>query len=71
MIHLTLAALTLSLPECLMKICKYLCTYTWCYLFFKILQNEIWKSGRNLPLATFGSERVNLILEVQEGTFTK
>ena len=34
------------------------CTYTWCCLFFKILQNEIWKSGRNLPLATFGSERV-------------
>ena len=25
---------------------------------FSILQNEIWKSGRNLPLATFGSERV-------------
>ena len=35
------------------------CTYTRCYLFFKILQNEIWKSGRNLPLATFGSERVH------------
>ena len=34
-------------------------TYTRCYLFFKILQNEIWKFGRNLPLATFGSERVN------------
>ena len=29
-----------------------------CYLFSKILQNEIWKFGRNLPLATFGSERV-------------
>ena len=28
------------------------------YLFFKILQNEIWKSGRNLPLAKFGNERV-------------
>ena len=24
--------------------------------FYKI--NEIWKSGRNLPLATFGGERV-------------
>ena len=30
----------------------------WCYLFVKILENEIWKFGRNLPLATFGSERV-------------
>ena len=35
------------------------CTFTWCYLFVKILENEIWKFGRNLPLATFGSERVN------------
>ena len=34
------------------------CTFTWCYLFVKILENEIWKFGRNLPLATFGSERV-------------
>ena len=34
------------------------CTFTWCYLFFKILY-KIWKFGRNLPLATFGSERVN------------
>ena len=34
------------------------CTSTWCYLFFKILENEIWKFGRNLPSATFGSERV-------------
>jgi len=34
------------------------CSFTWCYLFFKILQNEIWTFGRNLPLATFGSERV-------------
>ena len=34
------------------------CTYTWCYLFLTILENEIWKFGRNLPLATFGSERV-------------
>ena len=23
-----------------------------------MLENEIWKFGRNLPLATFGSERV-------------
>ena len=29
-----------------------------CYLFVKMLENEIWKFGRNLPLATFGSERV-------------
>ena len=35
------------------------CTFTWCYLFLKILENEIWNFGRNLPLATFGSERVN------------
>ena len=34
------------------------CTFTWCYLFVKILENEMWKFGRNLPLATFGSERV-------------
>ena len=36
------------------------CTYTWCWLFFKILQNEIRKLARNLPLASFGSERVNM-----------
>ena len=35
------------------------CTYTWCYLFFKILQNEICKRTQNLPLASFGSEKVN------------
>ena len=34
------------------------CTYTWCYLFFKISQNEIWKFGRNLLLAKFGSDKV-------------
>ena len=34
------------------------CTYTWCYLFFKISQNIIWKFGRNLLLAKLGSERV-------------
>ena len=34
------------------------CTFTWCFLFFKILENEICKSGRNLPLTTFGIERV-------------
>ena len=33
-------------------------TYTWCYLFCKILQNEICKLTRNLPLASFGSETV-------------
>ena len=27
-------------------------------IFFQILENEIWKFGGNLPLATFGSERV-------------
>ena len=32
----------------------------WFYLFVKILENEIWKFGRNLPLATFGRERVKL-----------
>ena len=32
------------------------CTFSWCYLFVKILENEICKFGRNLPLATFGSE---------------
>ena len=34
------------------------CTFTWYYLFLKMLGNEIWKFGRNLPLATFGKERV-------------
>ena len=29
------------------------CTFRWCYLFVKILGNEIWKFGRNLPLVTF------------------
>ena len=32
------------------------------FFFLKILENEIWKFGRNLPLAIFGSERVNLII---------
>ena len=36
------------------------CTYTWCHLFLEILENEMWNFGRNLPLATFGSERVNV-----------
>ena len=35
------------------------CTVAFCYLFCKMLQNEICKLGQNLPLATFGSERVN------------
>ena len=35
------------------------CTFTWFYLFVQILENEICKFGRNLPLATFGSARVN------------
>ena len=49
------------LPQCcalLQVSCA--CTYTWCWLFFKILQNEICKLARNLPLASFGSERVNM-----------
>ena len=29
---------------------------------FQILQNEIWKSGRTLRLATFGIERVKIVL---------
>ena len=29
------------------------------FLFSKMLENEIWKSGQNMPLTTFGSERVN------------
>ena len=36
------------------------CTFTWRYLFVKILENEICKFGQNLPLATFGSERVKV-----------
>ena len=31
------------------------CTFSWCYLF---VNNENWKFGRNLPLGTFGIERV-------------
>ena len=27
------------------------CTYTWCYLFFKRSENEIWTFGWTLPLA--------------------
>ena len=34
------------------------CTYTWYYLLFKSLQNEIRKSGPSFALATFGSEKV-------------
>ena len=35
---------------------KALCLYFHMMLF--VLENEIWKFGRNLPLATFDSERV-------------
>ena len=34
------------------------CTFTWCHLFLRILENEICNFGWNLPLATFGRERV-------------
>ena len=34
------------------------CSFAWCYFFSEILQNEIGAFGGNLPLATFGSERV-------------
>ena len=34
------------------------CTFTWCYLFFKISQNKIWKFGQKLLLAKLGSEKV-------------
>ena len=40
------------------------CTFTWCYLFFQISQNEIWKFGRNLLLAKFGSETVKRLLKM-------
>ena len=33
-------------------------TYTWCYLFFKILQTNFGIFYQILPLATFGSERL-------------
>ena len=39
------------------------CTYTWCYFFFKISQNEIWTFGQNFLLAKFGSGRVNFALK--------
>ena len=39
---------------------KALCLYFHKMLFvFKIVENEILKFARNLPLITFGSERVN------------
>ena len=38
------------------------CTFTWYHLFLTILENEIWKFGRKLPLATFGTERVTFSL---------
>ena len=34
------------------------CTFTWYLFVFTMLKNEIWKYGRNLPLTTFGSERI-------------
>ena len=36
-------------------------------MFLKILENEIWNFGRNLPLATFGSERVKVFLGEGKG----
>ena len=36
-------------------------------LFLKILDNEICKFGRNLPLATFDSERVKHVLIYLKG----
>ena len=45
------------------------CTYTWCYLFFKISQNEIWTFGWNLLLAKFGSERVKEVLKTNSNPY--
>ena len=39
-----------------MMFCLFFCMVL--YLFSEILQNEIGAFGGNLPLATFGSERV-------------
>ena len=46
--------LTLSLPECLRGFCKVTLIFEsldkiLCHLFLKILENEIWNFGRNLP----------------------
>ena len=41
--------------------------YVTTILFLKILGNEIWKFGRNLPLATFDSERVEPVLIYLKG----
>ena len=46
-------------------------TFTRCYLFLKILENEICKFGRNLPLATFGSERVKRASTGSQITITR
>ena len=35
---------------------KALCLYFHMVLFFNILESEIWKSGQNMPEATFCSE---------------
>ena len=45
------------------------CTFTWCYLFFKISQNKIWKFGRSLLLAKLGSERVKKLVFLLVGYF--
>ena len=42
---------------------KALCLYLHVVLY--ILQNEIWKFGRNLLLAKFASERVKLMLNIK------
>ena len=47
------------------------CTFTRRYLFLKILENEICKFGRNLPLATFGSERVKRASTGSQITITR
>ena len=46
-------------------------TFRRCYLFLRILENEICKFGRNLPLATFGSERVKRASTGSQITITR
>ena len=44
-------------------------TYSWSYLFVKILQNEIWTFGQICFIAKFVSERIKEIYGDQFGGF--
>ena len=71
---------TLTLSLCLMEFCKVTLTFESMdeILWYDhsnetslpaLTQNEIWKFGRNLLLAKFGSERVNSMLFIRKWTY--